>query len=193
MLRQNSLALGGSLENAIVVGRPACSTRCQFEDEFVRLDPRRIGDPHLLVIPSSGTWSPIAPATGFTRPSRARSSKSRHLAHRGRPVRPSRAGVPVTIRSRARLAWRINHSSCSIRATPLDYTRGGPRPGRSRVSRPRRRSRLPAVASPNSGSPDSTTNSGSEPRRCRKWWMTSSCRKQRRPMWSQLAGCLHCR
>src|SRR4029453_9840218 len=36
MLRQNGLALGGSLENAIVLGETGVLNALRFEDEFVR-------------------------------------------------------------------------------------------------------------------------------------------------------------
>ena len=36
MLRQNGLALGGSLENAIVIGDAGVLNALRFEDEFVR-------------------------------------------------------------------------------------------------------------------------------------------------------------
>jgi UDP-3-O-[3-hydroxymyristoyl] N-acetylglucosamine deacetylase len=55
MLRQNGLALGGSLENAIVLGETGVLNALRFEDEFVRhkiLDV--IGDMALLGHPIVG-------------------------------------------------------------------------------------------------------------------------------------------
>ena len=55
MLRQNGLALGGSLENAIVIGDTGVLNALRFEDEFVRhkiLDI--IGDFYLLAKPIRG-------------------------------------------------------------------------------------------------------------------------------------------
>jgi UDP-3-O-[3-hydroxymyristoyl] N-acetylglucosamine deacetylase len=55
MLRQNGLALGGSLENAIVLGETGCLNSLRFEDEFVRhkiLDV--IGDMALVGYPIIG-------------------------------------------------------------------------------------------------------------------------------------------
>ena len=68
MLRQQGLALGGSLENAIVIGETGVlNNALRFDDEFVRhkiLDA--IGDLALLGIRWSVTWWPIAAATGCT-------------------------------------------------------------------------------------------------------------------------------
>ena len=55
MLRQNGLALGGSLENAIVLGETGALNALRFEDEFVRhkiLDV--IGDMALVGYPIIG-------------------------------------------------------------------------------------------------------------------------------------------
>ncbi len=55
MLRQNGLALGGSLENAIVLGETGVLNSLRFEDEFVRhkiLDV--IGDMALVGYPIIG-------------------------------------------------------------------------------------------------------------------------------------------
>jgi UDP-3-O-[3-hydroxymyristoyl] N-acetylglucosamine deacetylase len=55
MLRQNGLALGGSLENAIVLGETGVLNALRFEDEFVRhkiLDV--IGDLALVGYPIVG-------------------------------------------------------------------------------------------------------------------------------------------
>jgi len=55
MLRQNGLALGGSLENAVVLGETGVLNALRFEDEFVRhkiLDA--VGDLGLVGYPVIG-------------------------------------------------------------------------------------------------------------------------------------------
>ena len=55
MLRQNGLALGGSLENAVVLGETGVLNALRFEDEFVRhkiLDA--VGDLALVGYPVIG-------------------------------------------------------------------------------------------------------------------------------------------
>ena len=59
-LRKNGLALGGSLENAVVIGETGVlNQKLRFEDEFVRhkvLDA--VGDLALLGTRWSATWRP---------------------------------------------------------------------------------------------------------------------------------------
>ena len=77
MLRQRGLALGGSLDNAIVLGETGVlNNTLRFEDEFVRhkiLDV--IGDLSLVGTRSSGTWSRIGVGTRCTQPLQRRFSK----------------------------------------------------------------------------------------------------------------------
>ena len=102
MLRQHGLALGGSLENAVVLGETGVlNNPLRFEDEFVRhkiLDA--IGDLALVGIRSSATWWRTAAATRCTRRSRRRCSKSatrgRSSSSRGAPeLAASRPSSPV--------------------------------------------------------------------------------------------------
>ena len=69
-LRKNGLALGGSLENAIVIGETGVlNNKLRFEDEFVRhkiLDA--IGDLALLGHPLMGHLEAARRATRCTRP-----------------------------------------------------------------------------------------------------------------------------
>ena len=64
-MRKNGLARGGSLDNAVVVGkRSVLNDSLRFEDEFVRhkmLD--LVGDLWLLGRPLKGTSPPRTPAT----------------------------------------------------------------------------------------------------------------------------------
>ena len=63
-LRKNGRALGGSLDNTIVIGKSGTLNGLRYRDEFVRhkvLD--LIGDLALLGRPCSATSSPATPAT----------------------------------------------------------------------------------------------------------------------------------
>ena len=70
MLRQRGLALGGSLENAVVLGETGVSNPLRFEDEFVRhkiLDV--VGDLALVGLRDlRAIWSCTAAAMRCTRP-----------------------------------------------------------------------------------------------------------------------------
>jgi UDP-3-O-[3-hydroxymyristoyl] N-acetylglucosamine deacetylase len=108
MLRQNGLALGGSLENAIVLGETGALNALRFEDEFVRhkiLDV--IGDMALIGYPIIGHL--VAHRGGHALHT-AFASKLLEETDAWRLVEgqfdPSRIGVPVTIpvKSAPRLA-----------------------------------------------------------------------------------------
>jgi UDP-3-O-[3-hydroxymyristoyl] N-acetylglucosamine deacetylase len=108
MLRQNGLALGGSLENAIVLGETGALNALRFEDEFVRhkiLDV--IGDMALVGYPIIGHL--VAHRGGHALHT-AFASKLLEETDAWRLVEgqfdPSRIGAPVTIpvKSAPRLA-----------------------------------------------------------------------------------------
>src|SRR5687767_1127942 len=108
MLRQNGLALGGSLENAIVLGETGALNALRFEDEFVRhkiLDV--IGDMALVGYPIIGHL--VAHRGGHALHT-SFASKLLEETDAWRLVEgqfdPARVGVPVTIpvKSAPRLA-----------------------------------------------------------------------------------------
>ena len=117
MLRQRGLALGGSLENAIVLGETGVLNPLRFEDEFVRhkiLDV--IGDLALWAIRCSATWSCTAAVTRSTRPLRPSCCVSAMLAVR-------RDGRPSSVCGRAarlrRPRARPSHNQALSQAPPV--------------------------------------------------------------------------
>jgi UDP-3-O-acyl N-acetylglucosamine deacetylase len=97
MLRQRGLALGGSLENAVVVGETGVLNPLRFEDEFVR---HKIWMSSVTwrwwVIPSRAIWWSIAVDTRFTRHSPKkilRQTDAWQLVESASDVVPSRAAA----------------------------------------------------------------------------------------------------
>ena len=129
MLRQNGLALGGSLENAIVLGETGVlNNALRFEDEFVRhriLDA--IGDLALVGYPVIGHSSRTVPATRSTRSSRRRFSKRRTRGGSSRRwIRPRCRSVSRSSTSRrgSRTSRHLPNvwRGASAPATPLSRT-----------------------------------------------------------------------
>ena len=123
MLRQHGLALGGSLDNAIVLGETGVlNNALRFEDEFVRhkiLDV--LGDLALVGHPIIGHWSPTAAATRCTPRSPRGFSK--------RPTRGGWSSLPASrsavCRPVASTAARSANCSRQVRARAATV---GPRP-----------------------------------------------------------------
>ena len=106
MLRKSGLALGGSLENAVVIGETGVlNNKLRFEDEFVRhkiLDA--VGRPRApRATRSSAGWRPRGPATPST-PRSPRSSSRRPGPASSCPRAPSRRAPRGAPRRRSRPA-----------------------------------------------------------------------------------------
>ena len=104
MLRQRGLALGGSLENAIVLGETGVLNPLRFEDEFVRhkiLDV--IGDLALVGHPISGP-----PGRAPRRPRAAHGLRGRSSCASAMPGSSSRAGGSPTVAPAAARPFRAS-------------------------------------------------------------------------------------
>ena len=121
MLRQNGLALGGSLENAIVIGETGVLNALRFEDEFVRhkiLDV--IGDLALVGLSRSSatSWRTAAGMRCTPRLPRGSSRKRRVAARRvRRRAAADGSRMPVPVRPELR-AWRTSGRDGASRERP---------------------------------------------------------------------------